>query len=662
MAKLSLIGAFFAILVASAFAKDAPKVPGFRVPHPPTIDGIIDEAGEWSGVPAFEGLVDMSLGKPAAESGKFWIAYDADFIYFAARLADSQPSQIRAHEFRTNVDFSTDDSVQLGLDITGSLAGFNTFTLNPNGATRTALAGGRAAKREWAGEFVAKGRITDKGWEVEARIPWQIMQLSKSGKRDIRLYVSRTIARLGQSFTNSFVGNGQTDNVTKWLDISVPKLALDRRLKMLAYGYAGYDPNQAGTFAAGADFKSALADQVQLVGTIHPDFRNIEKGILSLDFSRFERLANETRPFFQEGGQYFNSALFASQRIKTFDFGVSSYGRVNDSTSFSVLDAIELGKQNSFVANVTNDPDPNTSWRATVTNQETSGLSNSAYLIRLSKQQGIASVFLREMGSKDTTNGFGRNDTAQLYVQKDGWQSFVGYSEVNPQFTPRLGFAPEVDYKGIDYQLGYMRQLPKGRLLDYNVNFSGTSYDHYNGAPYRREQTSTASATLRDGLGLDLAADFASFEGSQDELYSAQATFPRYNALNQLSLGVSAGHQAGTAYRSILIGGARRLWNRLQITLSHQKVNYATLREQTVVGLNYDLGHDRSLSGRLFRQPSGLTNVYAAFSQKGNLGTEYFLIVGDPNAPTFHASVILKVVIPFTIGADPVKKVKKDVG
>ena len=432
MAKLLGITLVDLACLHVAIASDIPAVRAQRVTKPPKIDGIIDETNEWKDIKSFDGLVDVIAGNPAPEPGRFWLAYDSDFIYFAARLTDSQPSQIKAHEFRTNVDFAGDDSVLVDIDITGSLAGFNRFVLNPNGATRTILAGGRAAKREWVGEFVAKGRITETGWEVEARIPWQIMQLSKSGNRTLRVNFGRTMSRLGQSFAHTFTGNGRLDNVPKWLDVSVPPQALDRRIKVLPYGYAGYANGQNGIFAAGADFKTALADQVQLVGTMHPDFRNIEAGILSLDFSRFERLANETRPFFQEGAQYLNSGLCASQRIQNFDTGVSSYGRLSDSTSFSVLEANQFGKQNSAVANITNDPDPNTSWRATVTSMEAAGLSNTAYLLRLAKQIGPLNFFLRDMGTKDSIEHFGRNDNITVSAQKDSWQTMLSYTEIMP--------------------------------------------------------------------------------------------------------------------------------------------------------------------------------------------------------------------------------------
>lgn len=81
---------------------DRPPVTAHAVTKPPRIDGQIEEA-EWGDVPVVHGLFDAETGTLAAETGKFWLAYDSKYIYFAARLEDKNPKGIRATEYRTNV-------------------------------------------------------------------------------------------------------------------------------------------------------------------------------------------------------------------------------------------------------------------------------------------------------------------------------------------------------------------------------------------------------------------------------------------------------------------------------------------------------------------------------------------------------------------------------
>jgi len=188
---------------------DAPKIAGIRVLVPPVIDGHIDENTEWKDVPSFEGLLDPNTHQPAPELAKFWLAYDAKFVYFAARVADTEPKSIRAEEYRINASVSGDDYIDLELNPSGTLSDFNSFRINPRGATEIQLAGGRAAKREWAGEIVVVGRVTATGWEVEAKIPWQIMRLPRPGQRDLRFQVNRRLQRLHRLFSYAYTSDGR---------------------------------------------------------------------------------------------------------------------------------------------------------------------------------------------------------------------------------------------------------------------------------------------------------------------------------------------------------------------------------------------------------------------------------------------------------------------
>jgi hypothetical protein len=66
------------------------------------------------------------------------------------------------------------------------------------------------------------------------------------------------------------------------------------------------------------------------------------------------------------------------------------------------------------------------------------------------------------------------------------------------------------------------------------------------------------------------------------------------------------------------------------------------------LGLNYDFGGNRYLSGRAVKH-NDKWNMYIALQKTGNRGAEYFLILGDPNSETFRTSLILKSTIPVEI-------------
>lgn len=630
-----------------AFAQSN-EIPAARLAKPLNLDGII-ESEEWEGVMPNEGSYDETTGEPAQEGMKFWIAYDENFVYFAAKLQDSKPDQIQATQYQTNVSLSGDDHIVLTLDLSGSLANFNEFGMNPRGATQIELAGGRAAKREWSGEFVAKGRVTNEGWEVECRIPWGIMQLPAAGKRTIRFNVARLLKRLSRGYSWKYIGGGRKDDTPRWIDVAIPVAPINRTLKLLPYGYLGGQEKKPLIANAGLDLKTNITNEIVAVGSINPDFRNIENSILSLDFSRFERLAGETRPFFQEGAEYMNTALYASQRIDTFDTGINVYGKLDDKTSFGILDTIDFGKRNNFVANFSYNPTPNDSYRLSATTQNDPGRSNDAYLLRYYRTFGPFNLFVRNMGTRDTEAGNGMSNSISVGYYQDGLRGYFGYDATGPNFLPRLGFAPETDYKGIVTGFEYIRPVKSKTFRDVSVVSYWTDYRRFDGAPYRKAFDLFGNLTLANNLNVGSSMQLSEFEGTKEKVFNFNFRYPSGNPYKYAGADYSWGDIENRNYRSIRLTAGYTVIEKLQLKASFQHVEHFEKSDLGIFSWNYDLGNDFYLSGRTVKRDRDWS-AYFSFRKSGNRGVEYFLIFGDPNSRRFKPSLILKVIVPLEIG------------
>ena len=633
---------------AAAWAAAQNSLAAYRMATPPTVDGVID-ADEWKNVPSVEGLFDTFDGSKYPDSGRFWLGYDKSFIYFAAKLVDSDPASIHATEYRTNVGLSGDDSVELDLDLSGSLNAFNAFQINPNGATNISIAGGRAAKREWLGAIIAKGRVTATGWECEARIPWRAMDIPKGGRRNVRFNILRFIPKSRRLLIQTFVPQTQTGLTPTWTNVELPKPEVDHSIKLLPYGYAGYDAKNGGLFNGGVDMKTALTDQVNLVGSINPDFKNIENSVLSLDFSHFERIGNETRPFFQEGKRYDNSPIFSTQRIKEFSAGINTYGRITDQASFSLIGTTLPGRESDLAFTVTENPNPRTGIRFAATDLERPGFSNKATFFRLSQDFGDYNFSTRLVGSQDSVLGAAQQNDFNFSYSKNGLNASTGWTSSGKGFSPKLGYVPEVNYKGPGVFVGFSRNLNHGTLSDFGFNLYGVSYNRIDGSYYRKEGQVSASATVRPGINFFVSADLADFLGTPESFYSYGFSYPRGNPYTNVSVESDYGMQGGFPYRSLTVSSSYRATKRLQFSLREQHVDYQGAADQTIVSAAFDLGNDRSIAGRFVRQNSSV-NGYLAYQRSGNEGIEYFLILGDPNAPTYRNSITLKIVVPITIG------------
>lgn len=625
------------------------RVPAVRVEHPPTIDGVIED-GEWDALPGGSGGYDEATGKKAPEPMRFWIGYDDTYIYVSARLGDRNPGAIQAVETRTNVSFNGDDFFILALDPFGTLVELNQFEMNPRGATNLRIAGGRAAKREWLGDMEAKASITQDGWECEARIPWRVMSLPSAGKRTARFTVARFLHRDQRVYVWNDISGGRPENIARWTDVEIPKVDTGRSLKLLPYGYAGTDRDKGTILNGGVDFKGSLTSDMQLVGTVNPDFRNVENQVLSLDFSHFERLAGESRPFFLEGKQYFDTSrdasIFASQRIGSFDTGAKLYGRLGPSTTFAVLDTADFGHENALATNVTHNFNSRSSVTGGVSHLDADAASNTATFLGGTVGLGAFSAFTQLSTTDDTSVGHAGRFNSGLLYEKDGWNGAFEYTTIDANFLPRLGFAPQRGYRGFGTHLSYVKPMETGPLLEVGFEANAEDLQSHGGGNFRRGGAASGSLTLRDQTDIDFGVGRSEFGGHTDQYQFVSIEKPRGNPYRHWQVDFLWGEFAGRRYRSLSPSLSFRPTEGFQIQVRYQHVEHFDTREQLIVSGNYELNRVDAISGRLIAR-DGESNFYLAYRRSGNRGNEYYLIVGDPNARTFRPSVIFKLVAPF---------------
>ncbi len=645
---------FVLSFILCGFASAEPsqtEMAAVKLAQAPTIDGVVDEASEWLGAASGQGAIEI-LSKTASPEGmQFWISTDQEYLYFAARMADSQPDAIVAQETRKNVSLSGNDSITLVLDVLGSLKDFNTFSINPAGANSISIAGGRAAKAEWLGEILTAGSKTATGWEAEARIPWKIMRLPAPGERTIRFNVRRYIPRISRDVAWRLTDGDNLANIGSLTGVNIPKIENPRTVQLLPYAYVGQDEEKF-IFNSGLDFRTKLMDRLELVGAINPDFRNIENQILSLDFSYFERLASDSRPFFAEGSSYFRTGydarIFASQRVPSFDVGVKAFGKLNDRSQFGVMDLNTFGKQNAFVAAYNYFPNSRSNIDVAVSSLRRDGVSNDASFVNYSQGIGPNLYYANVMTSADNLLGGGSRITTGFFSEVPGRNMWFDLMSIDSNFRPRLGFNSETDVKGMSGGLGRRKTYKSGALSDTGWEVYGEKYWRQDGDPYRSSIGGSGSIAWKNGFDLDFSARKSTFEEFNDERYSISLEWPRGDRYRRYEYNHTYGFFSGKRYRSHGVNVSLQPHRDLVIGASVQFVSHFDEASQLIISANWDLHQNRAISGRIVRRDNDY-NAYVSFRQSGGRGNEYFLILGDPNARQFKTSLILKVVTPIDL-------------
>ncbi|HRK21479.1 MAG TPA: DUF5916 domain-containing protein [Fimbriimonadaceae bacterium] len=649
-AKVAAIVLFVSVLAVPALAQR--ELAAKKLTVLPKFDGVVTE-GEWSEAVKIEVGFDEQTGAPCPDRQEFWLGFDQKYIYIAARLADPSPGTIAANEYRSNVNIQGDDHIVFAIDPFGNLQNLNQFRVNARGGTQLQISGGRAIKREWIGEILAAGRITESGWECEARIPWGLMKLPSPGVRTVRADFGRAIRRTGRAYITSNISSERIENITKWTGVEVPKAEEKKTLKLLPFGYGGYERDGNDTIAnAGVDLKTSLNEQLEFVGTISPDFRNIENSVLSLDFSYFERLAGESRPFFIEGQEYFSTSrdasLFASQRIRSFDAGMKVYGKFNDQTTVAFVNTNDFGHESAYAGNVQYQFRPRETMRIAGTLLDRKGRGNTANFISYSRPLGDYSFFGQYSSTHDDEAGDGDRFNAGFQLEKGGMNGHIEYQQISPDYLPRLGFAPRRNFKGWSGQFEFNQAHRHPQILETEYGIGWTHQDDYNGKPFRRAVSFSGSLTMRDLTDLDFEAEYEEIQGFKDRTYVVSLENPRGDAYRSWFFTYAWGNVAGHAIELINPGFRIRPKRNFQITFSHEELNHIEREKQSIMGLNYEVNRYDSVSARIRRRDDD-TNFYLAWRRAGNRGIEYYVIVGDPNARTFQESVIVKAVIPIEV-------------
>ncbi len=648
-------------LTTCALAQEFPLSPNpdnvraTKTASPPTIDGTINSS-EWAGATtSSRALVVIATAQPSGDRAQYWITYDDQYLYVATRILLQNPNAVKADEYRENVSLGGDDSVTFMLDLFGTSQNFNIFSFNSAGATQLQLAGGRAAKREWSGAFLSRGRKTETGWEAEARIEWAIMPMPPQGTRDMKFlfdwYVS-SIQR-GVSFHST---QGDLTKMHTLAAVEVPDVKVRRTINLLPYAYAGYNDETGEHIAnAGLDVKTAINDNLNFVMTLNPDFRNIESEILNLDFSNFERLPGESRPFFQEGSDYLftgginNRRLFASQRIGSFDTGLNFYGSVGN-TQMGFLGTIDFDNEQTFVGSVTLNPNQNTNVFLAMAALDRPGEENYAGNVEYFTRSGDYLLFAGYQQTDDEVLGFGSSFGTGWQYRARGLTNVLIYEQVTDDFLPRIGFAPQRGFKGVVSNTMWTKSHPRGDVMETNVGASLVEQDGFGGGHYRRLGSASSSVTLRNRLSFGLSYSQDWFLTDVNTFHTVSMSMPRGDTFRGWSLSHTRGDAQGFPYTSTTARVFYRPIKRLQLDLRYQEVEHAIDTDQTVFTMNWEMDRYQSLGGRVVGQGDDW-NWFVSYKMSGNLGAEYFLILGDPNATSFQKTLIFKVSVPITIGA-----------
>ena len=626
------------------------NVPAVRLSSPPVIDGDLSDP-VWKEAARADRWVDWLNGSPNIDQTEVYLGYDDKNIYIAWYAHDSQPKKIVARQTKRGAFPAGDDWIDLNLDLfhTHKFGDYSFFYVNPLGTRFARLAGGRATKLEWEGDWKSAGKIVADGYTVEIAIPWAILNYpAVKGPTTIGINFLRWHQRANMISNWSNIGpNDQHPEYTgHWVGVQIPPFR--PQLSLLPYASPGWQEKGGAGLRSGLDLRSRLTPTLSVVGTVNPDFQNVEGAVEGIDFSYGPRFVPDYRPFFQEGSGIYSiggipGRYFYSQRIGAFDTGLNLFGKLNPRDSIGALAALDLGHRADWILRARHELGPTSNVNVGLVNRDDSQSSNRVLELGEDFRRGHWSADASGVVSWLNGGHTGSAANAFLYYQSPRWFAQLAPYFVSPSFRDDLGFIPFTDFKGLNTNLQYSREWRRGAWRSLSVGTSTADSHHYDGRLFRQERQGSFEIQSRRDYALNLGWDGGRFEAFNDSVYSVNARARASDPFRNFGLGYSWGRRAGAPYNFVTPSATWRFGEKLTLGVASALLFHKEDAQQHIVTFNYDFSPRQGIGGRLVAQTGG-TNGYFAYRQSGYGGVERYLILGDPNAKKFTPRIALKVV------------------
>jgi hypothetical protein len=681
---LAAVGAaFFICAPLNARGSETTTATSVKVPvlaDPPSMGGTLDAS--WDPAAKLTLGQDFTYRRPVDEATEVRIAQDGsslDIVFVVTQR------EARTEAQQTNgSSVTSDDYVGVYLYPQGTTGFQYGFFANPRGTRHQTSSENSAYTPQWT----AVGHATSSGYIVTMRIPLNVIR--SGGSTSWRAQFVRSIVATGGLAVWSYAGGGTgaTDPAFAGtlLDVGTKATALrpKPRAQLYTLGELTTPAYGGSTSRIGGDFSIPVTPTASFVGTLHPDFSNVEIDQQTIAPSAFAYQFAEVRPFFTQAGQAFNYSVSCSDcpqllytpAIPTFREGYALEGTQGPLT-FGAFNAIGNGRVDQGEAF-----DYNTSNTRTYT-------AANFQRIAVDTRSGIhdeLNSFQGGFGSQKThffvygNAAFERGSLVTIPGQANYLEYGGGYADstavvvanaqrIGAQFLPVDSFVQQTDLTGYEF---YGRKTltfsPKFFLRDVQVTEFYARYHNSAGQTNQTDASENLSLDFKNLItfrinrasnGVQVAnGEFLPFDGNTFFLgYKVNTGTPTY--VRHTFGAYYHGRLDAYNYLSVL-----PLRKRVRLTLQTDEDKYlttypgetastlwlerASIDYQLSKDASFDVGARRIIGGFLpnaFQPPPfgrvNAGNVSLAFHYLSSRN-EFYVVYGDPNSLATTPALFVK--------------------
>ena len=490
------------------------------------IDGILDEAAWVRAVPATDFIMqDPVNGGTPTEHTEVRIVFSEESFYMGVMAYDSEPDRLLGNTMKRDEFLSADDRFMWTIDTFLDQQTGYFFEMNPSGLMADALklaSGGN--ERAWDGIWDAYARRHDQGWTLEIEIPFRTLSFDPNAPA-WGINFQRTVRRKNEEMV--WTGHERNQGLQRMsnagLLLGISDVTQGRGLDVKPYvTTASFDapgatppaPRESET-DVGVDLFYNVTPNLRANLTINTDFAQTEVDQRLVNLTRFPLRFPEKRDFFLDGAPSFDfagndSEPFFSRRIglgsngvpQPIDVGAKLTGRAGaQDIGFLYVRTAEQGDglgapddlagEDFTVLRVKRRVLTQSYVGSFFTRRGTSAggpddLYTAGADFRLATATFLGSENLSVSGSfLWNTDPEDRGDNLAYGIDvdypNDLWSGGLGFTEVQPNHSPAIGFTPRRGFRGYNANVNFgprpeahrwIRQLTFGAGVDLRTDMA----------------------------------------------------------------------------------------------------------------------------------------------------------------------------------------------
>ena len=276
------------------------------------IDGVIEES-EWANAKIAENFVEINPGiknLPAIARTKVRVAYDRKNLYVALKAFDD-PNLIRVNQSKRD-DIADDDRLIVSLDPRNDGVVEHYLSCNAYGVQLDGQKIGNNENDSWDAIWYSSGSITDDGYEVEMAIPFSTFRSTSADDLLWRINFFRFTPRKEGIRIDSWVpiDRDNTCNPCQFGYLKgIKNVDIKSPIELLPSIVGSREDSFSSSLGFGISFP--IGETATAEVTFNPDFSQVESNETKIDINNQTAISYpETRPFFNEGIDLFNTGSF----------------------------------------------------------------------------------------------------------------------------------------------------------------------------------------------------------------------------------------------------------------------------------------------------------------------------------------------------------------